>query len=485
VVVVGMFMAVLDTSIVNVAVPRIQTQFGASNDDVQWIVTAYTLSMGVVVPVSGWLGDRFGLRRIYNLALCLFVAGSVLCGIAWNLNSLVAFRILQAVGGGLLPAISMAMVYRIAPRERIGMAMGLYGLGIVFAPALGPTLGGWLVEYVDWRLIFYINVPIGILGLVGALLLLPRFAPGASFRLDAIGFAFVSSSLFALLLALSEGSNWGWSSYRVLGLLAFGALTMSIFVVIELSVEEPMLDLRIFRYWAFTNSTLLIGILMAGLMAGFFYVPLFIQEGQGLGAFSTGLILLPSALVTAVLMPISGRLYDKVGSRWPAAVGLLITAYGTYLMHNLTLDTSRTQVVLWMCIRSGGMGLAMMPIMTGAMAVVPSIKVGRASSVSNIVQRSSAALGLAVLTSVLTSQQAQQLSGRAALLPNVSPGSTSLQGVANGGQGAVLGLVRGTQLQVFGNAIDDLFLLTAGITAVAVLLALLLPGGSPKRAAPT
>jgi EmrB/QacA subfamily drug resistance transporter len=484
VVVVGMFMAVLDTSIVNVAVPRIQTQFGASNDDVQWIVTAYTLSMGVVVPVSGWLGDRFGLRRIYNLALCLFVAGSVLCGIAWNLNSLVAFRILQAVGGGLLPAISMAMVYRIAPRERIGMAMGLYGLGIVFAPALGPTLGGYLVEYVDWRLIFYINVPIGILGLVGAILMLPRFAPGAGFRLDAAGFAFVSSSLFALLLALSEGSNWGWSSYRVLGLLAFGGLTMAIFVVIELSVEEPMLDLRIFRYWAFTNSTLLIGILMAGLMAGFFYVPLFIQEGQGLGAFSTGLILLPSALVTAVLMPISGRLYDRVGARWPAAIGLLITAYGTYLMHDLTLDTSRSQVVHWLCIRSGGMGLAMMPIMTGAMAVVPNTKVGRASSVSNIVQRSSAALGLAVLTSVLTSQQAQQLSGRAALLPAVSPGSTSLQGVANGGQGAVLGLVRGTQLQVFGNAVDDLFLLTAGITAVAVLLALMLPAGSPKRVAP-
>ncbi|TMD94517.1 MAG: multidrug efflux MFS transporter, partial [Chloroflexi bacterium] len=148
VVVVGMFMAVLDTSIVNVAIPRIQTQFGASNDDVQWVVTAYTLSMGVVVPVSGWLGDRFGLRRIYNLALVLFIGGSALCGVAWGLNSLILFRILQAVGGGLLPAISMAMVYRIAPRERIGMAMGLYGLGIVFAPALGPTLGGYLVEYV-------------------------------------------------------------------------------------------------------------------------------------------------------------------------------------------------------------------------------------------------------------------------------------------------------------------------------------------------
>ena len=352
VVVVGMFMAVLDTSIVNVAIPRIQTQFGASNDDVQWVVTAYTLSMGVVVPVSGWLGDRFGLRRIYNLALVLFIGGSALCGVAWGLNSLILFRILQAVGGGLLPAISMAMVYRIAPRERIGMAMGLYGLGIVFAPALGPTLGGYLVEYVDWRLIFYINVPIGILGLVAALVVLPHFRSGGGQRLDALGFATICSSLFALLLALSEGSSWGWTSYRVLGLFAVGALAMAIFVVVELSVEQPMLDVRLFRIWAFTNSTLLIGILMAGLFAGFFYVPLFIQEGQGTGAFDTGLILLPSALVTAALMPISGRLYDRVGARWPAAIGLLITAYGTYLMHNLNPDTTRGQVVMWMSIRS-------------------------------------------------------------------------------------------------------------------------------------
>ena len=481
VVVVGMFMAVLDTSIVNVAIPHIQTQFGGSNDDVQWVVTAYTLSMGVVVPVSGWLGDRFGLRRIYNLALVLFIAGSALCGLAWGLNILVAFRILQAVGGGLLPAISMAMVYRIAPRERIGMAMGLYGLGIVFAPALGPILGGYLVEYVDWRLIFYINVPIGILGLVAALLVLPQFRSGTEDRLDALGFATICTSLFALLLALSEGSSWGWTSYRVLGLFAVGAFTMAVFVIVELSVEKPMLDVRLFRYWAFTNSTLLIGILMAGLFAGFFYVPLFIQEGQGTGAFDTGLILLPSALVTAVLMPISGRLYDRIGSRWPAAIGLLITAYGTYLMHNLGPDTTRGQVVMWMSIRSLGMGLAMMPIMTGAMAVIPTAMVARASALSNIVQRSSAALGLAVLTSVLTSQQAQQLNGRAALLPAVAPGSTSLQGVASGGQQGLLGLTRSVQVWVFGGAIDDLFLLTAGITSVAVLLALMLPSQAARR----
>jgi EmrB/QacA subfamily drug resistance transporter len=483
VVVVGMFMAVLDTSIVNVAIPTIQTQFGASTDDVQWITTAYTLAMGVVVPVSGWLGDRFGLKRVYAIALVLFSIGSALCGLAWSLPSLVVFRILQAIGGGLLPAISMAMVYRLVPRERIGMAMGLYGLGIVFAPALGPTLGGYLVEYVDWRLIFSINVPIGVVGLAAALVVLRSFPAGTEQRLDTAGLVTVSSSLFCLLLALSEGTNWGWTSYRVLGLVAAGAILMAVFVVVELSVPDPMLDLRIFRIWAFTNSTMLIGILMAGLFAGFFYVPLFLQEGQGTTAFTTGLILLPSALVTAVMMPISGRLYDRIGARWPAATGLLITAAGTYLMHGTSPDTTRLQFVVWMSVRSLGMGLAMMPIMTGAMAVVPTPAVGRASALSNIVQRSSAALGLALLTSVLTSQQAQQLSGRRALLPAVDPGSPSLQGMASAGPGGTLGLFDSVRLQVFGSALDDLFLLTAGITALGALLALLLPP-APVRPAP-
>ncbi|MDT7596335.1 MAG: hypothetical protein QOJ06_1881, partial [Pseudonocardiales bacterium] len=215
VLVAGMFMSVLDISIVNVAIPTIQNDFGATTDDVQWVVTGYTLALGVVVPVTAWLGDRFGLSRVYNLALLAFAAGSALCGLAWDLNSLVIFRIVQAIPGGILPVITLSILYRIVPREKLGAAMGLYGLGIVFAPAVGPTLGGYLVEYVDWRLIFYINVPVGILGAVAAALVLPRFPTVAGRRFDVLGFVTIASGLFAVLLALSEGESWGWSSYRV------------------------------------------------------------------------------------------------------------------------------------------------------------------------------------------------------------------------------------------------------------------------------
>ncbi len=207
VVMVGSFMAVLDTSIVNVAIPRLQNEFGASTDQVQWVATAYTLALGIVTPLTGWLGDRYGLDRVQNGALILFVAGSALCGLATSLNILIGFRIFQAIGGGLLPAVSQAMVYRMVPRAKLGMAMGIYGFGVVVAPAIGPTIGGYLVEYVNWRLIFYINVPIGIVASVLSYMLLPRFPKIPGQRFDYLGFLTIATGLFSLLLALSEGER--------------------------------------------------------------------------------------------------------------------------------------------------------------------------------------------------------------------------------------------------------------------------------------
>jgi EmrB/QacA subfamily drug resistance transporter len=265
VLIVGMFMSILDVSIVNVAVPTIQKAFGTTTEDIQWIATAYSLALGVVVPVSGWLGDRLGFSRAYHLALLGFSAGSALCGVAWDLDSLVAFRVVQAIPGGILPVVTLSMVYRIVPREKIGAAMGMYGLGIVFAPAIGPTLGGYLVEYVDWRLIFFINVPVGLIGLASALLVLPRFPAGNAGRFDVLGFLTIAGGLFTLLLALSKGQDWGWTGYRVLVLFTYSALSLATFVVIELGTEEPLLDVRVFRYWPFTNSLLLIAVLSVGL----------------------------------------------------------------------------------------------------------------------------------------------------------------------------------------------------------------------------
>jgi EmrB/QacA subfamily drug resistance transporter len=469
VLVVGMFMSILDTDIVNVAVPTMQRDFGATTDQVQWVATIYTLMLGIVVPASGWLGDRYGLDRIYNVALVAFAAGSALCGVAWSLNSLLFFRVVQAIGGGLMPAVSMAMLYKIVPPQKLGVAMGLFGLGVLFAPTVGPTIGGYLVEYVNWRLIFYINVPIGALGLVAALMVLPRFPRIAGQRFDLGGFLTVSTGLFALLLALSKGADWGWTSYRILGLVVIGVLSLAVFAIIELSVADPLLDLHVFRYWNFTLSLILISVLFAGLFGLYFYIPLFLQEGEGLGALQAGLLLLLPALLTGLTMPFSGRIYDRIGARWPAAVGCLVVAYGTYLMRNVTPDTPRGVLVLWMCVRNLGMGIAFMPIMTSSMAGIPTAEVNRASAVNNIVQRIASAFGLAVMTSVLTTQMAQQFSSRASLSVAGAAADPHLSG---GGMLAWRGAV---QTAAFGGGLGDLFLLTAGVTALCAVMALMLP----------
>ena len=477
----GMFMSILDTTIVNVAIPTIQNEFGVSTDDVQWVVTGYTLALGVVVPVTAWLGDRFGLKRVYNLALLAFAAGSALCGLAWDLNSLVAFRIFQAIPGGILPVITLSILYRIVPRDRLGAAMGLYGLGIVCAPAIGPTLGGYLVEYVNWRLIFYINVPIGILGAVAAALVLPRFPRIAGRRFDVLGFVTVAGGLFALLLAMSEGASWGWGSYRVLGLITYSVLSLALFVVIELQVAEPLLDIRIFRYWPFTNSLLLIAVLSVVLLGVLFYIPQFLQVAQGWGAFDSGLTLLPQAVAMAVLMPIAGRVYDRIGPRWPAAVGLTLTAADLYWLHTITLDTPREHV-MWILVGLGaGLGIAMMPIMTGGIAVIPMAQVNVASAFNNVTQRVSGALGLAVLTAILTMQRAQQMAGRAALLPADTP-TPHLGPPGTPDWVGMYATYQQTQLHVFVAAIDDLFLIAAAMAALGALGALLLRSGPAPAA---
>jgi EmrB/QacA subfamily drug resistance transporter len=482
VLVIGMFMSVLDTSIVNVAIPTIQDQFGGTTDDVQWVVTGYTLMLGVVVPTTAWLGDRFGLTRLYNLALLAFAAGSALCGLAWDLNSLVVFRIIQAIPGGILPVITLSILLRIVPRERLGAAMGLYGLGVVFAPAIGPTLGGYLVEYVDWRLIFYINVPVGILGAVAAVLVLPRFPRVAGRRFDAWGFLTVAGGLFALLLAVSEGESWGWYSYSILGLITYGVLSLALFVVIELEVADPLLDIRIFRTWAYTQSLLLIAILFVVLLGTLFYIPLFLQQAQQLGAFNAGLTLLPQALITAILMPITGRIYDRIGPRWPAAIGLSIIATGTYLLHTLALDTPREHIMWLLVMLGAGLGMAMMPIMSAGLAVIPVTRVNAASACNNVVQRISGALGLAVLTAIWTTQRAQQLAGRSALVPANTPiphlGDPTIPNWLT-----VYAVYHQTQMQVFVDGIDDLFLIASALGALGALSALLLRSG-PTRATP-
>ncbi|WP_064745439.1 MDR family MFS transporter [Pseudonocardia acaciae] len=467
----GMFMSLLDMTIVNVAIPTMQRDFGVATDDVEWISTAFTLGLGVVVPLSGWLGDRLGLTKVYLACLVGFAVASALCGLAWNLGSMVAFRILQAVPGGILPVITMSMIYVIVPREKMGSAMGLFGLGVVFGPAAGPTLGGYLVEYLDWRLIFYINVPVAVLATVAAWFLIPKMAPTTSRRFDWWGFITSATGLFALLLAFSEGESWGWGSYRILMLIVGALLLLALFVVIELELDEPLIDLRVFKNWMFTNSLLLIMVLIVGLFGVLFYLPLFMQADQGTQPLRTGLILLPEALVMGVLMPIAGRLYDLIGPRWPAVIGLAIAAWGGFLLCGINPDMTDEDVILWTCIRAFGNGLAMMPIMTAGMSAVPPGLTTSASLMNNVAQRVASALGLAALTVIASSQSSQLMSDRSALMPANDP-RLSAHGISQQDLTGLYGYYQKLQVEVTAQAYSDVFLVAAILTTIGIVLAM-------------
>lgn len=463
VIVVGMFMSVLNTTSVNVALTAMSNDLGASVDDIEWVVTAYNLGLGVVVPLSAWLGERLGLKRLYLYSLAGFVVASALCGLAGSLGMMIAFRVLQAVPGGMLPVTCMTVLYRIVPPSRIGTAMGMYGLGMVVAPAVGPTLGGYLVEYIDWRLIFYVNVPVGVLGIVAAVAVLPRLPATSARKLDLIGFLCVAGGLFAILLAVSEGSDWGWTGYRVLILLTAGALLLALFVVVELEVDQPLLDVRVFRSWRFTNSLVLIALQSVGLFAVSFYVPIFLQQSQGLTAFHTGLVLLPQALVMIVLMPIAGRVYDRFGARWVGMIGMGLAGVGILLLCRINPDLPQSALVGAMMLRAVGPGLAMMPITTSGISALPKQLAGAGSAFNQLVQRASAALGVAMLTALSTTHQAQLMSDREAMITASDP---TAAGLAHSGFAGAYGLYATVQNDVLTHAYSDVFLV-GGLASIA------------------
>ena len=481
--IVGMFMSVLDTSIVNIAIPTMQTTLNASVDTIEWVVTGYTLVLGIVVPLSGWLGLRVGLTRLHVISMVGFAAGSALCGLAWNLDSMIAFRVLQAVPGGVLPVVTMTLLFQIVPPARIGSAMGLYGLGVVVAPAIGPTLGGALVEYFDWRLIFFINVPVGIAGTVLAVLALPQIRPTSWPKLDGWGFVTIAYALFALLLAFSEGQSWGWTGYRVLGLFVSSALSLALFVIIENEVDNPLIDLRVFRSFAFSLSLALIGITITGLFSALYFLPQFLQQVQGIRELDSGLVLLPGALVLVVLMPIAGRIFDLIGPRYPAMVGLAFLALGSFLLAHITVDTPRGDIEWWLAVRNFGVGLCMMPIITAGSSALPKALTAAGSSVSNVMQRLASSVAVAVFGSLNASAGAQIMADRSAQI-GADPYALSSNPGASGQAGssassALLGYYQALDQQVVTQTYANGFYVVSVLGVIGMVLAAFMRSGRP------
>lgn len=255
---IGGFMTFLDTSIVNVAIASIMNVFAATTATIQWVSTIYMLTLGVVAPLSGWLGDKVGYKRLYIAAMAIFVFGSFLCALSWNINVLIFARAVQAIGGGLIAPTMMTMIFRLVPRDRLGSGMGVFMIAMLVAPAIGPTLGGYLVDRVSWRWIFTVNLPIGALGLILAASVLPEFTSRDPGKLDVPGALTAAAGLFCLLFAVSKSSEWGWGDEKTVLLLAGSFFSLALFAAIELTTDKPLLDLRVFKYATFTMANLMI-----------------------------------------------------------------------------------------------------------------------------------------------------------------------------------------------------------------------------------
>ncbi len=492
VVVFGTFMAILDTSIVNIAIPKMMSVFGVSADEIKWVLTAYMLTMGAVIPLTGYLGDRFGTKKVYLWALIAFTVGSALCGFAWNNSSMIVARIIQGIGGGMIMPVSMAIIYQVIPQEERGMALGIWGIASMAAPAIGPTLSGYIVEHLDWRLIFTINIPIGIVGVILTAILLEEFPKRPTKGFDLLGFVTVAGGLGCILYVLGEGNSIDWSDFTNIFLLITGVFGLILFVANELTCENPLLDLRIMKIWPFTLSILISSGISIALFGAIFLLPLFLQNLQGLTAMQTGMLLFPSAVATALTMPIGGKIFDKVGAKPVVIPGLILLTYGTYEISTITLDTSANTIIWFTVVRGLGMGLAMMPSTTAGMNAVPAHLIGRASSLSNVIRQVAGSVGITVLTTYMQNTQIASYYRISEQFNWFNPGSLQLFRMLQGmfsqsgisaaeSQGVSLGIIHGlVQRQAAMLAISDTLYLTCLIALVTVFLSLFI--GKKKTA---
>lgn len=482
-------MAFLDTSIVNVAISSIMNVFGATTSTIQWISTIYMLTLGIVAPLSGWLGDKVGYKRLYLFAMATFTLGSLLCALSWSINVLILARAIQAVGGGLIAPTMMTMIFRMVPRERLGSGMGVFMIAMLVAPAIGPTLGGYLVEYVSWRWIFTVNLPIGVLGFLLAASVLPEFKSKDPGKLDVPGALTAAVALLCLLLAVSKSSEWGWTDERTVLLLVTSVFSFALFAVIELTTSKPLLELRVFRYATFTMANLMIVVISISMFTALFYIPIYLQRLRGLGAMQTGLLMLPASLAEAVAMPIVGRLYDKTGPRAIAIVGLLLMSFFNYLFHNIGLLTATSTISLWLILRGVFLPLAYNPAQISFLAEVPTELVGRASAITNILGRVASSFGIAVLTSVVAARQAVQAAHLSWSVNAGNPAVVDLlgkvQALAGGGaagQSVALAALEGlVNRRAFVGAVDDMFIITSVLTLVGLIPAFFLKKSSADK----
>ncbi|UTH07409.1 DHA2 family efflux MFS transporter permease subunit [Macrococcoides canis] len=482
----GMFVAILNQTLINVALPVMINDFSISTATAQWLTTGFMLVNGILVPVSAYLIQKFTYRQLFMFAMIAFTIGSVICAISTNFPVMMTGRVIQAVGAGILMPLGTNVFMTVFPPEKRGAAMGMMGIAFILAPAIGPTLTGWVIQNYHWNVMFYGMTVIGLLSIIIGFFWFKIYQPISNPKLDVPGVIFSSLGFGSLLYGFSEAGNKGWDSGIVITTMIIGLIFVLLFVYREISMKAPMMDLRALKYTGFSFTLLINVIVTMSLFGGMLLLPVYLQSIRGFSPLDSGLLLLPGSLLMGLMGPVSGRLLDKFGIKPIAIFGLLIMTYATWELTKLSMDTSYTTILGIYVLRSFGMSFIMMPIMTAGMNALPQRMIPHGNAISNTVRQLAGSIGTAILVTVMTQQTTAYMGDIANTMDKTRPeiaGQFAEIGHSVGSEGAGSQLMMG-YLQKFAtiNGINDAFWVATALSALAFILSFFLKGKEHYRA---
>ncbi|GLG02148.1 multidrug MFS transporter [Alicyclobacillus hesperidum subsp. aegles] len=461
----GAFVAFLNQTLINVALPQIMDRMHISATTGDWLTTIYLLVNGIVIPITAYLIARFTTRQLYITAMSLFFIGTVICGLSPSFGIMLVGRVVQAAGAGVLMPVMMNAVFRLFPPERRGMAMGIFGIALNFAPAIGPTLSGWIVQNGSWRTLFYIIMPIAFVDLILAIFLMRNVTTTSRPKFDGLGAALSTIGFGGLLYGFSEAGSVGWGGVDVIVSLAVGAASLVALVFWQLATREPILEFRIFRYPMYTLTTIINVIVSVALFAGVILMPMYMQNVRGFSPLLSGLMLLPGGILMGIMSPVTGKLFDLMGARWLAVIGLAITAATTYCLTRLGTDTTFLYCTVVYTLRMFGMSILMMPLMTAGLNELPLRLNPFGTAMLNTLRMVAGAVGTALLVTVMTDRAKVHVQN-IMLAQHIAP-TDKLAAAHALAQGTVMG-------------INDAFMVAVAASVAAFIMAFFVRRTSPQ-----
>lgn len=482
----GMFIAILNQTLLNVALPKINTEFNISASTGQWLMTGFMLVNGILIPITAYLFNKYSYRKLFLVALVLFTIGSLICAISMNFPIMMVGRVLQAIGAGVLMPFGSIVIITIYPPEKRGAAMGTMGIAMILAPAIGPTLSGYIVQNYHWNVMFYGMFIIGIIAILVGFVWFKLYQYTTNPKADIPGIIFSTIGFGALLYGFSEAGNKGWGSVEIETMFAIGIIFIILFVIRELRMKAPMLNLEVLKFPTFTLTTVINMVVMMSLYGGMILLPMYLQNLRGFSALDSGLLLLPGSLIMGLLGPFAGKLLDTIGLKPLAIFGIAVMTYATWELTKLNMDTPYMTIMGIYVLRSFGMAFIMMPMVTAAINALPGRLASHGNAFLNTMRQLAGSIGTAILVTVMTTQTTQHLSAFGEELDKTNPvvqdHMRELASQYGGQEGAMKVLLQFVNKLSTVEGINDAFIVATIFSVIALILCLFLQSNKKAKA---